>query len=66
VGQAYGSKFAMYPASAGGFYAAAFGDGHHLIFTAGYNATAIPAFLKLYEDVKSARNRPPITSRHSR
>jgi hypothetical protein len=52
--RAYGSKFAMYPASAGGFYAAAFGDGHHLIFTAGYNATAIPAFLKLYEDVKSA------------
>ena len=43
--RAYGSKFAMYPASAGGFYAAAFGDGHHLIFTAGYNTTAIPAFL---------------------
>jgi hypothetical protein len=43
--RAYGSKFAMYPASAGGFYAAAFGDGRYLIFTAGYNTTAIPAFL---------------------
>ena len=50
----YGSKFAMSPASVGGLYVAAFGDGHHLVFTAGYNTTAIPGFIKLYEGVREA------------
>ncbi|MFP3238751.1 MAG: hypothetical protein RXQ00_06035 [Caldivirga sp.] len=52
--RAYGSKFTMYPASVGGLYVAAFGDGHHLVFTAGYNTTAIPSFIKLYESVREA------------
>ena len=51
--RAYGSKFTMYPAI-GGLYVAAFGDGHHLVFTAGYNTTAIPGFIKLYEGVREA------------
>ena len=52
--RAYGSKFTMYPASVGGLYVAAFGDKHHLIFTAGYNTTAIPGFIKFYEGVREA------------
>jgi hypothetical protein len=50
--RAYGSKFTMSPAI-GGLYVAAFGDGHHLIFTAGYNTT-IPGFIKFYESVREA------------
>jgi len=51
--RAYGSKFTMYPAI-GGLYVAAFGDRHHLIFTAGYNTTAIPGIIKFYESIREA------------
>ena len=52
--RAYGSKFTMYPASVGGLYVAAFGSNHSLTFTAGYNTTAIPGFIKFYESVREA------------
>jgi len=51
--RAYGSKFTMYPAI-DGLYVAAFGDRHHLIFTAGYNTTAIPGIIKFYESIREA------------